>query len=113
MAWIQIKPAHGGGGRRSGPPGGKLYEAGQFVITHATVEMLGDPEKVLVEIEPDLQRIRLMPTTPDHQGAFSLAGGGNAQHRIGFGSVVRKHPQMVGDYPIVVKVAGGVELRKR
>lgn len=111
MPWLQIKPANSGGGRKPGLPTAKLYESGQLTISHAACALLGYPPKVLVQIEPDAERIRLQPTTPENQGGFSLAGGGNSPHRIGLKAVVNKYEQMIGEY-IAVKMAGGIELRK-
>lgn len=110
MPWIQIKPSNSGGGRQPSAPTGKLYQSGQLTISHATCTLLGEPERVLVSVEPELKRIRLYPTTPDHAGGFSLAGGGNSPHRIGLKRVVSQFPQMVGEYR-ATKMAGGVELR--
>ena len=82
MAWLNIKPENQGGGRQPKEPVAKLYSTGQFTLSHAAVAILGDPAKVRVQIEPDLRRIRLQPTTPNDNGGFALAGGGNSPHRI-------------------------------
>lgn len=111
MAWIQIKPANQGGGRTPSAPTAKLYASGQFTLSHAAVALLGQPDSVLVSIEPDLKRIRIMPTTPGNQGAFSLAGGGNSPHRIGLKAVANKYEQLIAEYT-VVKIAGGIECRQ-
>ena len=111
MPWLSIKPTNSGGGRKPTSPTAKLYASGQLTISHATCALLGEPDRVLVSIEPELQRIRLEPTTPTHTGAFSLSGGGNSPHRIGLKSVSAKYPALVGEY-LATKIAGGVELRK-
>lgn len=108
MAWIQIKPESQGGGRQPKEPTAKVYESGQMTLSHAAVALLGDPAKVRVQIEPELKRIRIQPATPNDVGAFSLSGGGNSPHRIGFKAVVRKYPQIVGEYR-VVRASGGIE----
>jgi len=110
MPWINIKPENLGGGRQQKKPSAKLYESGQFVLNHAAVAMLGDPPRVSVQIDPDTLRIRLAPATPTDNGAFALAGGGNAQHRLGLKAVAGKWPQMVGEYT-VQRIASGIECR--
>lgn len=108
MAWISIKPENQGGGRQPKEPVAKLYASGQFTLSHAAVALLGDPPKVRVQIEPELKRIRLQPATPNDNGAFALAGGGNSPHRIGLTSVSKKYAKMVASYR-VVRSAGGIE----
>ena len=108
MAWLNIKPENQGGGRQPKEPIAKLYSTGQFTLSHAAVAILGDPAKVRVQVEPDLRRIRLQPTTPNDNGGFALAGGGNSPHRIGLTSVAKKYPQMIASYR-VVRSAGGIE----
>ncbi len=110
MPWINIKPENLGGGRTQKAPAAKLYESGQFVINHAAVTMLGDPPRVRVQIDPDARLIRLTPATPTDTGAFALAGGGNAQHRLGMKAVASKWPMMCTSYT-VVRIAGGIECR--
>lgn len=112
MTWIPIKPENLGGGRPSKDLKAKLYDTGQFTISHAAVALLGDPPRVAVQVDPDAQRIRLAPATPTDGGAFSLAGGGNSPHRISLRSVARRWPDLVGEYA-VVRVAGGIECRKQ
>lgn len=111
MPWINLRPANSGGGRRPTEPTAKLYESGQLTLSHATVAMLGYPEKIRVAYEPELKAIRLTPTTPSDNGGFSLSGGGNSPHRIGAKALSNAHPQMIGEYK-AVKIAGGIELRK-
>lgn len=111
MPWLNIRATNSGGGRRPSEASAKLYESGQLTLSHTTCQMLGYPERVLVSVEPDLQAIRLTPTTPTHTGAFSLSGGGNSPHRIGLKVVAGKYPQLLGSY-IAHKIAGGIELRK-
>ena len=110
MTWHTIKPTNSGGGRQRMTPAGKLYESGQLTINAAAGEMLGFPVRVLLSVDPDARRMRLTPTTPDNGGGFSLSGGGNTPHRIMCKEVVKRWPEMAGDYT-VQKIAGGVELR--
>lgn len=109
--WINVVPENLGGGRQQKTPAAKLYDSGQFVINHAAVAMLGEPPRVRVQIDPDALRIRLTPATPTDNGAFALAGGGNAQHRLGLKAVASRWPQMVGEYQIA-RIAGGIECRQ-
>lgn len=109
--WIPVKPVSQGGGRTQKAPAAKLYETGQFTINHAAVELLGGPERVLVQIEPILKRIRLQPTTPENQGGFSLAGGGSGQHRISLKAAANEYPELIAEY-VVVRIAGGIECRQ-
>lgn len=111
MAWIRIKPKNIGGGRKPPPPTGKLYESGQFTLSNTTADMLGNPSRILVSIEPEIQRIRLTPTTPNDTGGFSLSGGGNSPYRIGLKLATKTYPQMIGDY-VAYRITGGVELKK-
>ena len=110
MPWINIKPENLGGGRTQKAPSAKLYDSGQFVINHAAVAMLGEPPRVRVQIDPDARLIRLTPATPSDTGAFALAGGGNAQHRLGLKAVASKYTEMCTSYT-VVRIAGGIECR--
>ena len=112
MPWIQQVPANAGGGRKQQAPTGKVYSDGQFAISHAAAAMLGAPERVLVFVEPELEAIRVQPTTPEHKGAFSLAGGGNSPHRISLRRAIKTYPQLEGEYA-ARKIAGGIEFRKK
>jgi len=112
MPWINITPENLGGGRQQKLPAAKLYDSGQFVINHAAVALLGEPPRVRVQIDPDAQRIRLTPATPNDNGAFALAGGGNAQHRLGLKAVANRWPKMIGEYQ-VARIAGGIECRRK
>lgn len=112
MAWINLRPSNSGGGRSPGEPTAKLAESGLLTISHATTAMLGNPAKIRVRYDPEAQRIELMPTTPGDQGGFVLSGGGNSSHRLQARTMSHNHPHMIGDY-IAVKIAGGVELRKK
>lgn len=109
MAWISIKPVNSGGGRKPTAATAKLYASGILSISHAACELLGNPDRVLVQINPESRRIRLMPTTPDNAGAFSMSGGGNTPHRIGIRSATTSYPELIADYK-VTKIAGGIEL---
>jgi hypothetical protein len=108
MAWIAVRPATIGGGRQPKEPIAKLYKTGVFTLSFAAVALLGDPQRVHVQVEPELRRIRIQPATPHDVGAFSLAGGGNTPHRIGLRAVTRKFPELAGSYR-VVRAAGGIE----
>ncbi len=66
--------------------------------------------RVRVQIDPDARLIRLTPATPTDTGAFALAGGGNAQHRLGMKAAAAKWPMMCTSYT-VVRIAGGIECR--
>lgn len=98
MAWIKLVPANSGGGRKPTQLAARLNDSGQFSITHAVAELLVNPDRVLVEIDPDAQSIRLTPTTPGSKGAFALSGGGNASYRFTMREAMAKYPQMVGEY---------------
>lgn len=98
MAWIKLIPATAGGGRKPVQLAARLNAGGQFSMTHAVAEMLGNPERVIVEVDPQAKMIRLTPTTPDSKGAFALSGGGNASYRLTMREAMRKYPQLVGEY---------------
>lgn len=111
MPFIRVIPKNSGGGGWRSEPAATLYQSGQLTLSVAAVEMLGDPDRVHLDVDPVGERIRLTPSTPDDSGAFSLSGGGNTPARIGCRDAARRYPQMIGKYS-VHKLAGGVELRK-
>ena len=96
--WIKLVPANGGGGRQPVKVAARLNPSGQFSMTHAVAKMLGDPERVIVEVDPDAQAIRLTPTTPDSKAGFALSGGGDASHRLSLREAATKYPQLHGEY---------------
>jgi|688.fasta_scaffold07358_23 hypothetical protein len=98
MAWIKVIAANSGGGAKRGKLSATLSEDGQFSITHAVTDMLGDPDRVIVEVEPDLLQIRLTPTVPGHKGAYALSGGGLSPRRFRSKEIVTRWPRMVGKY---------------
>jgi hypothetical protein len=98
MAWIKIIAANSGGGAKRGKLSATLTPDGQFSITHAVTDLLGDPDRVIVEVEPDLQQIRLTPTVPDHKGAYALSGGGLSPRRFRSKEIVTRWPNLVGKY---------------
>lgn len=112
MAWIKVRPENSGGKKKNSPPAATVYAAGALVLTHGATELLGEPAKVRIEINPDEVAIRVFPATPGDMGAFSLAGGGNAQHRASFRAVLSKYPQFAGSYK-VLRIAGGIECRRQ
>lgn len=98
MAWIRIIAANSGGGRSRALRAARLTAEGQFSMTHAVADMLGNPKRVIVEVEPELQQIRLTPTTPDNKGALALSGGGNSSSHIRAKEIVNRWPHLVGKY---------------
>lgn len=113
MPWIKIKPESSGGGRAPAPAGARMYKGGQLVINANCLRLLGETERIEVEVDPDRPAIRMSPTTPTNEGAYTVIGGGGAiQTRINLTKVARRWPQFVGDYT-AHKIAGGVELRKK
>lgn len=111
MPWTKIVPKNSGGGRPPDEPAATMYESGQLTLTASAVKMLGNPERVRLEVDAQAERIRLTPTTPADGGGFSLSGGGNSPARIGCRDAVRRYEGLIGKYS-VQKIAGGVELRK-
>jgi hypothetical protein len=117
MAWVKIIAANSGGGMKRGKLSANLDGHGQFSITHAVTDMLGDPERVIVEVEPELQQIRLTPTTPGHKGAYALSGGGLSPRRFRSKEIVTRWPHLVGKYEprkqaaavLFVKIKEGLE----
>jgi hypothetical protein len=81
-------------------------------MTHLVADMLGAPERVIVDVEPGIKQIRLTPATPDNSGAFALSGGGNASYRVKITDATRQWPQLVGEYT-PQKYANGILLRKK
>ncbi|MFZ1812147.1 MAG: hypothetical protein WAU02_01310 [Candidatus Saccharimonadales bacterium] len=112
MAGIDIKPDNSGGGRQPKELKAKLYDNGQFTLSHAAVALLGEPPRVRVQVDPDARKVRVYPATPNDAGAFALAGGGNSPHRISLRTVAKRWPGMVAEYR-VVRLAGGVECHQK
>jgi len=100
MAWHKLVPANTGGGRTRALLSARLDAHGQFSMSHAVADMLGTPDRVIVEVEPELQQIRLTPTTPDNRGGFALSGGGNASYRVRMKEALTRWPDadLVGSY---------------
>ena len=111
MPWIRIVPTNRGGGRKPAPAGATLNAAGQMHITLAAAQMLGLPPRVLIDVEPEKQLMRFQPTTDDHEGAFSLSGGGNSPYRLHTVRIAKEFPQMVGRYR-ARKIMHGIEFYK-
>lgn len=111
MAWIQIKPTGGGGGRDRRLVSARLDKGGQLSMSHAVADML-KCEKVLVVVEPELKQILLKPTTPNDAGGFALSGGGNASHRLTCKQIATRWPDMIGEYT-PRKSTGGVVFVKK
>ena len=107
MTWHKLIPANTGGGRQRALIAARLDANGQFSMTHAVADMLGDPERVIVEVNPEERQIRLKPTTPTDRGGFALSGGGNASHRIRMAEAIKKWPALIGEYT-PRKMASGV-----
>lgn len=112
MAWIRLIPANAGGGRQPVKIACRLNQSGQFSMTHAVAKMLGEPDRVIVEIDPEAEWIRLTPTTPDSKTGFALSGGGDASYRIAMREAVKKYPQLYGEYT-PTKQANSVLFRKK
>ena len=98
MTWHKLVPANSGGGRKRDLRTARLDAHGQFSMSHAVADMLGAPDRVLVEVEPELRQIRLTPTTPDNQGGFALSGGGNASYRVRMKEALNRWPEIEGTY---------------
>lgn len=110
---VTIKPANMGGGRARSEPSGRLYEGGQFTLNSACAALLGNVERVIVQVDDKLPLIVLTPTTPSNEGgAFSINGGGYMPIRLTIRDAVRRYPHLIGEYNIVRKRAGAVELRR-
>lgn len=91
-------PANTGGGRARTLLAARMNATGQFSMSHAVADMLGNPERVIVEVEPDLKQIRLTPTTPDNKGGFALSGGGQSSSHIRAKEILNRWPALVGEY---------------
>jgi hypothetical protein len=111
MAWIQIKPANGGGGRQSNIISARLDKGGQLSMSHAVADLL-KCEKVLVSVEPELKQILLKPTTPNDKGGFALSGGGNSSHRLTCKQISMRWPDMIGEYTPKKSTSGVVFVKK-
>lgn len=108
--WLEFKPGgSGGSGRQRLAPAAKVGTDGIMVLNHAASELLGNPARVLVGVNPFQRKFRLKPTTPDDAGGFALSGGGNAQSRISIKEIINKYPLLAGTYR-VGKAASGIML---
>ena len=113
MPYIQLIPAPTqSGGRRSESPTAKLNAAGLLLLNRATVDLLGEPEKLIVSVDVEAKKIKLQPTTPDDRGGFTLSAGGQASARVYLRSFITSHPEMAGDYA-VSKEARSIVLTKQ
>ena len=110
MPWHTLKPARtGGAGRRKAPPAASITAGGLLLINHAAVALLGAPERVTIQINPDEIRMRVIPLPPEATSGWSLSGGGNSQYRVMLRLLPQQHPQMIGSYTIH-KTSKGIEL---
>lgn len=107
MAWQRLIPTNVGGGRKRTMLAARLDATGQLSMTHAVADLLGNPSRVTVEVEPELRQIRLRPTTPQDRGGWAFSGGGNASYRIRIAEAAKKWPQLIGEYT-PTKLASGV-----
>lgn len=107
MPWQRIQPSNSGGGRKAVALTAQINNHGQFTMSHAVALSLGEPERVLVDINLDTLQVKLTPTTPDMQGAFVLSGGGNASYRFTMREACNRYPQLIGNYK-PQKIAGGM-----
>lgn len=113
MAWIRLVPKNLGGGRRATIKSARMTHDGQFSMSHlVSRSMLGSPDRVLVEVEPDKCQIRMVPTTPTDAGGFSLSGGGNSSARVYLRDALDRWPHLVGEYE-PRKLASGVLFVKK
>ena len=112
MAWKKLIPANTGGGRQPIKIACRLNTSGQSAMTHAVAKMLGEPERVIIEVDPDAEMIRLTPTTPDSKAGYALSGGGDASHRLSMRDAATKYPQLVGEYT-PRKQAGAIVFEKK
>ena len=51
MTLITIKPANMGGARARSEPSGRLYEGGQLTLNAACAALLGNVERVIVQVD--------------------------------------------------------------
>ena len=110
MPYIQLIPAPTqSGGRTNTELRAWTKASGLLMLSPAVVEMLGDPEKVIVEADAEKKRIRLTPTTPDDAGAFTLSGAGTSR-RIYLKAFLSANESMIGEY-VVKKEARSVVLQ--
>lgn len=101
MTYIQLIPSPTqSGGRKSLKPTANLGENGLLILNKASINLLGEPTKVIVLVDTDNHAIRLQPTTPDDSGAFALSAGGQASARIYLKKLVNENPDMVGEYSV-------------
>jgi hypothetical protein len=112
MPWIKLVPANAGGGRQPIKIACRLNANGQFSMTHAVAKMLGEPSRVLIEVDPEAEEIRLTPTTPNSKAGYALSGGGDASHRLSMREAASKYPQLAGEY-VPRKQAGSVLFVKK
>ena len=115
MAWHKLIPANTGGGRKRALISARLTAEGQLSMSHAVADLLGSPDRVLVEVDPDAACIRLTPTTPDNAGGFALSGGGNASYRIRMTEAIKRWPDadLIGEYTPRKQASAVVFQRKK
>lgn len=113
MTWKRLVPEPTrSSGRRSDKPTARLGENGMLSLNVATVKMLGEPERVLVDVDTSANAIRLTPTTPTDVGGWTVSGGGNTTYRIRLAAFIDKNPQFASEYT-VAKHQSAVVLRRK
>jgi len=110
-AWIEVRPSRAGGKRDPNPPSAKMDTTGRLFLSTATVNWLDNCQRVVVQLEPESRRIRLLKADDPKKPAWALTGGGNTPARISLGKYRKKYPQFVGEYQ-VIQISGGVELQQ-
>lgn len=110
---VTLRPENLGGGRARGTPSARMYKDGQLVLNAACAALLGNTERIVVQVDDKQAIIVITPTTPDNEGGgFRVAGGGNAPIRITLRAAARRFPHLIGEYDQVRRRAGAVELRR-
>lgn len=112
--WRKLIPAATqSSGRKSLKPAAALSASGLLSLNAAAAAALGEPEKVVVEVDVEKRAFRLAPATPADRGAWTLSGGGNTTYRIRLAAHAKEFEEcgMPGEY-VVTRQAGCVVLTR-
>lgn len=72
----------------------RTTKEGQLVLTRLAAEMFGNfPQRVVVDVEPEENKIRLLATTPDDKAGFAFTSSNTmSSFRVSLSHALSKYP---------------------
>lgn len=113
MAFVIIKPSHRAGHRSPAMPKVQIGSDGVMILSAATLDLLGNPQRCLVEYDADSGVVQLSATTSQDYTGWRISGGGNAPGRISLRKFARLHHGVIGEYSVTEIESGTIQLNKR